>query len=155
MSVSSARPPRRASGQALVLIALILPVLAAFVFTAVEVGTRILQRAEAEDALRNATRVAVQTWAYDSFAADRPSVRPIDLMAVGQQTFVVNLKHVHGLVTTPEQTATDTCRDPAGRVITFTSPGVCATLRIRMRGFLGWGEWQPVIFVAETLDQIR
>ncbi len=156
-----------AHGQALVLIALILPVLAAFVFTAVEVGTRVLQRAEVEDALRNATRMAVQTWAYDAFAADGVAVRPVDVIAVGRQALVINLAGTHGLLTTPEQTAaevvwvpimdpaTDTCTDPRGTTITFATPGVCATLQVRTRGFIGWDAWQPVIFVAETLDHIR
>ena len=161
------RARRMARGQALVLITLILPVLAAFVLTAVEVGTRVLQRAEVEDALRNATRMAVQTWAYDAFAANAVAVRPVDVSAVGQQALAINLRGTHGLLTTPEQTTTqvvwvpimdptaDTCTDPKGTVITFTTPGVCATLTVRLRGFLGWGEWRPVIFVAETLDHIR
>lgn len=161
------RTTRDAHGQALVLVALILPVLAAFVFTAVEVGTRVLQRAEVEDALRNATRVAVQTWAYDAFATDAVAVRPVDVIAVGQQAFAINVEGTHGLLTTPDQTAaqvvwvpimdpaTDTCTDPKGVTITFTTPGVCATLQVRMQGFLGWGEWQPIMFVAETLDHIR
>jgi hypothetical protein len=158
---------RRTRGQALVLIALLLPVLTAFVFAAVEIGTRVLQRAEVEDALRNATRMAVQTWAYESFAADEVGVRPVDVIAVGQRAMVINLKGTHGLVRTPEQTAAeviwvpiadptrDTCTDPQGRTITFTTPGVCATLKVPLEGLFGWGPWQPVIFVAETLDHIK
>jgi hypothetical protein len=158
---------RMAPGQALVLIALILPVLVAFVMTAVEAGTRVLQRAEVEDALRQATRTAVQTWEYETFAHDTVAVRPVALIAVGQRNMVTNLQGVHGLVTTPEQTAaaviwtpimdpaTEHCTDPHGRIVTFTSPGVCATLTVRMQGFIGWGEWQPQIFVAETLDLIK
>lgn len=145
---------RRTRGQALVLIALMLPVLTAFVFTAVELGTRMLQRAEVEDALRNATRVAVQTWAYESFAADAVAVRPVDVIAVGRHALVINLDGVPGLQLALEQAAAevswvpitdparDTCTDPQGRTITFATPGVCATLKVPLEGLATQPWWR-------------
>ena len=54
-----ALPARRAPGQSLVLVALLMPVLIALVLVFLEIGTRLLQRAEAEDALRHASRSAI------------------------------------------------------------------------------------------------
>jgi len=72
---------------------------------------------------------------------------------------------VSGVEETPEQTAArvtwtflpqgGTCTFPNGRPpVTFRTPAVCATLKPRMTGLLGWGTWTPQIDAADTLDHI-
>lgn len=58
----------RGRGQSLVLVALILPFLIAFVLTCIEIGERFWEKAAIEDALQQATRSSVQNFRYSAFA---------------------------------------------------------------------------------------
>jgi len=157
---------RQAPGQALVLTALLIPVLVALVLTFLEIGTRLLQRAEAEDALRHASRSAIQTFAYQPFAAGAAAVREADMLDVARSTFRINLDGVHGLLTTAAETAgsvswqpvlagTGRCSAWGAPAVEVAAPALCAEVELRMRGLTGWGEWRTRLFVVETLDHVR
>lgn len=159
-------PARRASGQALVLVALLLPVLVALALTFLEIGTRLLQRAEAEDALRHASRSAIQTFAYEPFAAGAAEVRAADMLEIARTTFELNLSGVHGLLTPPSETAasvhwepilaqTGSCAAAGTTTVEVAAPALCAQVELHMRGLTGWGDWRTQLFVVETLDQVR
>ncbi len=159
-------PARRAPGQSLVLVALLMPVLIALVLAFLEIGTRLLQRAEAEDALRHASRSAIQTFAYEPFAAGAAEVREADMLAVARETFAINLGGVHGLLTSPSETVgsvgwqpilagTGRCATSGASAVEVTAPALCAEVELRLLGLIGWGEWRTRVFVVETLDQVR
>jgi hypothetical protein len=167
---------RRAPGQSLAFVAVLLPFLGALVMTAIELGERTLQRAMVEDALRQATRSAAQSFDYAAFAANagRLSAEQAathvgctgapagSARAVGCRVLRGNLGGVRGLEETPQQLAErvtwtihpagGTCVFPDGPVVTAAAPLVCAELRPRLAGLLGWGSWQPRIIAAEILD---
>ena len=168
-----------ASGQSLVLVGLMLPFLLALTLTAIEVGARYAQRAEIEDALKQATRSAVQAFDYAAFAGGSQQLRQTggasvtgcsgasarSARALACAVLTTNLAGVGGVLDTPVQTAArvrwtflprgGTCIFPSGRQpVTFTTPAVCASLVPRMTGLLGWGIWTPQIDAADTLDRI-
>lgn len=172
-----------ASGQALVLVAILLPFLVALVLTAVEIGGRMLQRAEVEDALRQATRSAVQTFSYGQFArntqalnasacqgtrVDPAGCKSNAVAELAAALFVTNLQSTAGLSVPPEAMADRVtwyvlpnggdCRtiltDRPPLERTFTTPTVCAALDAPMRGLVGWGTWTPRLEAADTLDRI-
>ena len=168
-----------AQGQSLILVGLMLPFLLALILTAIEVGARYAQRAEIEDALKQATRSAVQAFDYAAFAGGSQQLRQTGAASVtgcsGATTrsaralacavLTTNLAGVGGLLEPPAQTAArvrwtflprgGTCTFPSGRPpMTFTTPAVCASLTPRMTGLLGWGIWLPQIDAADTLDRI-
>jgi Flp pilus assembly protein TadG len=172
------RLEQKAPGQALVLVALILTFLMMLVLTCIEVGARYAELAEVEDALKQATRSAVQAFDYAAFARDGQLLRESASNASGCASltassaralactvFTTNLHGVSGVEETPDQTAArvqwtflpqgGTCVFPNGRPsVTFSTPTVCATLRPRMTGLLGWGVWTPQIDAADTLDHL-
>ena len=170
---------RNESGQALVFVALVLTMLSMLVLTCIEVAGRYQELAEIEDALKQATRSSVQAFDYAAFAKNDQKVRevsattvtgcanlaPNSARALACAVFLTNLQGVHGLQETPTQTAARVtwtflpnggmCTYPNGRPpVTFSTPAVCATLRPRMTGLLGWGIWTPQIDAADTLDQL-
>lgn len=167
-------------GQALVFVALVITFLIMLVLTCIEVGARYQELAEIEDALKQATRSSVQAFDYSAFAQNDQKVRETQaatitgcgsLVAGSARTlacsvFRTNLHSVRGLEETLDQTAArvqwtvlpqgGSCTFPNGRPsISFTTPAVCATLRPRMTGLLGWGIWTPQIDAADTLDHIE
>ena len=168
-----------AQGQSLVLVGLMLPFLLALILTAIEVGARYAQRAEIEDALKQATRSAVQAFDYAAFAGSSQQLRQTgaasvtgcasatarSARALACAVLTTNLAGISGVLDTPAQTAArvrwtflprgGTCTFPSGRLpMTFTTPAVCASLTPRMTGLLGWGIWTPKIDAADTLDRI-
>lgn len=168
-----------AQGQSLVLVGLMLPFLLALVLTSIEVGARYAQRAEIEDALKQATRSAVQAFDYAAFAGGSQQLRQTGASSVTGCTgatarsaralacavLTTNLAGVGGVLDTPAQTAArvrwiflprgGTCTFSNGRPsLTFTTPAVCASLTPRMIGLLGWSIWMPQIDAADTLDRI-
>ena len=170
----------RTHGQSLILIALILPVLTALLFTCIEVAARYQQLAQIQDALQQSSRSAVQTFAYSAFAQGTERGREVHAVTVTGCTnppknsaqsiacrvFMTNLASVGGLVETPTQTAArvqwtilpdgGTCTYPNGHgSLSFSRPAVCATLRPQMLGLLGWGVWIPQIDAADTLDHLK
>jgi hypothetical protein len=157
---------RRTPGQSLVLLALMLPFLAALVLTAMEIGARTWQRAQLEDALRQANRAAVQTWLYPAFASGTLTVRPVDVMASGAAYFETNLGGITTLALPPAKTAAAAawtpvipagggmCTDPAGRLVTLPRPGMCASVTVTLRSLVGWQPWTTTVFAADTVDLV-
>lgn len=168
---------KKSEGQSLTLVALLLPFLGALLMTAIELGERTLQRAMVEDALRQATRSAAQSFDYAAFAANTGRIASetgtrhtgcdgapaASARAVGCRVLLSNLSTVRGLAETPEQLAArvswtiypngGTCTFPNGQApVIATTPLVCATLQPRLAGLLGWGNWTPQLDAAETLD---
>lgn len=179
MKAVASRTLPKEQGQALVLVALILTLLSMLFLTAIEVGGRYQQLTEIEDALKQATRSSVQAFDYAAFARNRQKVREVSATTItgcgglapdsarklACTVFVTNLQGVRGIEETPDQTAArvqwtflpngGTCAYPNDRPsVTFTTPAVCATLRPKMRGLLGWDTWWPQIDAADTLDPI-
>lgn len=162
---------RRQQGQTLVVMALILPVLLAFILTVVEIGGRVLQRSDVEDALQQATRAAVQLFDYRAFADNRQSVRSeVEIIAAAKLAFIQNMQHVGGLAEgeTPASVAEKvvwtvlpqggTCHfgTPDTRDdVSFPTPALCAVLDAPMAGMPLKGAWTPKIRAAATIDQIR
>lgn len=155
----------RDRGQSLVLIALILPFLIAFVLTCIEIGERFWEKAAIEDALQQATRSSVQNFRYSAFAENSQSLDDTRVKDVAERTFIINLTGLRGMVQTPAEVAAQvtwtvlpnggTCTFPNGHPsVSATTPMVCATLKPRMTGLLGWGEWTPQIDAASTLDAV-
>lgn len=167
---------RREQGQAIVVAAMVLPVLLIFVLCITEIMGRVLQRDEVEDALRNASRSAVQTFAYDRFAENTQALKastpctgtvsggcagnPVATLAAG--LFAKNLTYVAGLA------AGETTTTVADRVVwtvgptggaclgqSYNTPMVCAQLQVPMRGLVGWGDWTPQITAAEKIDRFE
>jgi len=157
---------RMEAGQSLVLVALVLPVLVILVMSSTELATRLLQRAEVEDALRHASRSAIQTFDYQPFAEATTQTRPEAMIAIATGVFQTNLGGVHGLKTSAAATAASvqwqplpsgsaSCQAPDGTAVAITGPALCATVLVRLRGLVGWNEWQSTVFVIETLDHVR
>ena len=155
----------RNRGQSLVLVALILPFLIAFVLTCIEIGERFWEKAAIEDALQQATRSSVQNFRYSAFAENSQSLDDTRVKDVAERTFIINLTGLRGMVQTPAEVASQvtwtvlpnggTCTYPNGHPsVSATTPMVCATLKPRMTGLLGWGEWTPQIDAASTLDAV-
>jgi hypothetical protein len=166
----------RSRGQSLVLVALVLPFLVALMLTAFELATRFLEVAEMEDALRQASRSSVQLLDYAALADDRQRVDEARVVATARAMFATNLASVRGLdepidalvgrVQWQVLPTGGTCTLPgegalvSGRAeragaswhISFSTPAVCATVRPRLAGLLGWGQYTPTINAAETLD---
>jgi Flp pilus assembly protein TadG len=156
---------QRNRGQSLILVALILPFLIAFVLTCIEIGERFWEKAAIEDALQQATRSSVQNFRYSAFAENSQSLDDTRVKDVAERTFIINLTGLRGMVQTPAEVAAQviwtvlpnggTCTYPNGHPsVSATTPMVCATLKPRMTGLLGWGEWTPQIDAASTLDAV-
>ena len=107
-----------AQGQALVLVALILTFLMMLILTCMEVAARYEQRAQIEDALRQATRSSVQAFDYAAFARNGQLLRetsaasingcaslaPNSARTLACTVLTTNLRGVSGVQDTPEQT---------------------------------------------------
>jgi Flp pilus assembly protein TadG len=165
-------------GQSLVFVALVLPFLVALVMTAIELGTRSLEVAELEDALRQASRSSVQLLDYAALAENGQRIDEARVIATARMMFAVNLASVRGLDEPIDSLAGrvawqvlpqgGACTFPgegalvAGRAyrtattwtVSFTTPAVCATVKPRLHGLLGWGQYTPTINAAETLDVV-
>ncbi|GAB4442661.1 MAG: hypothetical protein OHK0015_41580 [Chloroflexi bacterium OHK40] len=171
----------RASGQSAVVVALIMPFLVAFALMVVEVAERWLEVAMVEDALQQATRSAVQTLDYAALAHGDHSLRAAtcravttgspgdcaEIVGVATRFLLINLGGVRGLDEEPAELAArvrwtvlphgGTCAYSLApeRSITEATPLICAEVRPRMRGLVGWGSFQPLIIAADTLDPAR
>jgi hypothetical protein len=183
-SRSTPRPARqwvapRSEGQSLVFVALVLPFLIALAMTAIEVATRMMEVAELEDALRQASRSSVQLLDYAALADDGQRVDEERVIEAAKGIFRTNLQSVRGLAEPPDALVErvqwqvkpegGTCVLPgegalvAGRAqragntwqITFATPAVCASVQPTLTGLFGWGTYTPRINAAETLDLIR
>jgi hypothetical protein len=180
MSSRQQRRPRRmwhvAPAQSLVLVALVLPAFVALVMTAIEVTTRFLEVAELEDALRAASRSSVQLLDYAALADNGQRVDPERVVETAKVMLRTNLQSVRGLDEPVDDLVSrvqwqvlpsgGTCTLPgegtlvAGQArrtsgtwtVSFATPAVCATVKPRLHGLLGWGQYTPTINAAETLD---
>ena len=155
----------RTRGQSLVLVALILPFLIAFILTCVEVAERFWEKAAIEDALQQATRSSVQSFQYSAFAQNSETLDSSRVTDVAERTFQVNLTGLRGPLDPPSVVVGQvswivrpnggTCTFPNGHPsVTSVKPMVCATVFPRMTGLLGWGVWTPQIDAASTLDAV-
>lgn len=170
---------QKARGQALVLVAFTLTLLIMLALVFVEIAGRAYQRAQVEDALKQASRSAVQVFDYAAFSRNGQQVRethatravgcsgitPDSARFYACQTVLTNLAGVSGLRETPAQTAAritwtflphgGTCTAPGRPPVTFTTPAVCATLRPQLAGLIRRGVWSPQIDAADTLDHLE
>src|SRR5262245_18116922 len=92
----------RTSGQALFVVALLLPVLLGLLLAAIELSWRSMITHEVTDALRAANRSAVQTLAYTAFAENRFALAQPDMViANARRLSTINLNGIAGLVEPP------------------------------------------------------
>jgi hypothetical protein len=123
------------------------------------VAQLVLQRAQVEDALRQATRSAAQTLRYQPLAANQVSLRdPAEVTALGRALLTINLREVTGLRATPAAVA-DTARwwivPPGGGSCLgqpLTQAALCADVTVPLQGLLG-RPWQTTVQVIEQLDR--
>lgn len=170
----------RRRGQSAVLVAVILPFLMAFTLLVVEVAERWLEVAMLEDALQHATRSTVQLLDYAALARAEGSLRAAEcrnvtvdqpgacaeLIAVAERFLLVNLTGVRGLDepttalvervrwTVLPQGGTCSYSSAAVPAVTETTPLICAEVRPRLSGIVGWGVYHPLITAADTLDLV-
>ncbi len=151
---------RRAQrGQALVLVAVVLPVLTALLLGALDVALRWLDLARVEDALRQAARSGALEFRYAPLAANRVTLDEPRVIAAAEGTLVTNLTGIISLAETPAATAArlELTLLPAGgscpqAVGASQGPTLCAALRPRLTGPLGIGYWEPQVVAAEAID---
>lgn len=155
-------------GQSLVFVALILPFLVAFIFMTIEAYDRLDERAQMEDALRQATRSAVQMLDYAELARNDQKVDQERAYATARQVFAINIGQVRHLSdeTTPHDivqrthwwiiTDTDHCTYSSGRTSqSFTPPAICAETAIQLSGIVpGWPTWTTTLEAGDTLDRL-
>jgi|GEM_PF-562501 len=173
---------RRAQGQSVVLVAVVLPFIISFTLLVVEVAERWLEVAMVEDALQQATRSTVQLLDYAALARGDQSLRASAgcnavawdddprcraLLAEARRLLVINLEGVRGLAEPPEALAArvrwtvlpsgGTCRfsSAAAAPVSAATPLLCAEARPQMRGLVGWGVYRPLVVAADTVDPIR
>jgi hypothetical protein len=170
----------RRRGQSAVLVAVILPFLMAFTLLVVEVAERWLEVAMLEDALQQATRSTVQLLDYAALARAEHGLRAGEcrnvtvaqnspckaLVSTAERFLLVNLTGVRGLDepadhlvarvrwTVLPRGGTCSYASSAVRPVTETTPLICAEVRPRMRGIVGWGVYHPLITAADTLDRV-
>lgn len=169
------------SGQAVIVVAIVLPFVVGFALLTVEVAERWLELAMLEDALQHATRSAVQTFEYAELARggqalrasadchqvtwdEEPACRPV--LEVAHAFLLVNLAGVRGLDEPAEMLAarvrwtvlpkggTCTFTSSAATPVTESTPLICAEARPVMRGIAGWGQYTPFVVAADTLDLV-
>ena len=159
----------RSRGQSIVMMAIIFPFLLALLMSGLELMGRWSDRASLEDSLKQSTRSAVQLLDYATLARGETAINGVSVRNSAAQFFIVNLTNARGLASdeSPETVAGRVtwtiipnqnggiCRFSDGTTQTFIQPAVCAEVRPRMKGLLGWGEWQPLITAADTLDSIK
>ncbi len=171
----------RTPGNVLVLAGIIAPVIFLLAFGAVNITTKMLQRAALEDALRLASRSAVNQLAYASLAGNAPQASAAGVRTA-KQTGITTLVDtisgapwagwsdpVPGILESPTAMAsrvvwqinppsgqcrfTDGSRFPGAPT---TQPLVCAEVTLRMEALVpGMGEWHPTIVAKETIDSLR
>ncbi|MEI7642942.1 MAG: hypothetical protein WCJ55_01415 [Chloroflexales bacterium] len=157
-------PRRHAPGQALVLVALFLPVIIGLWLLAIELAWRVMTAQAVTDALRAANRSAVQTFDYAAFAENRLALAAPDaVIAVARRMAAINLSGVSGLTSSPAEIADavqwrvlpsgGACLlDPAGPALCFSGPALCGTAAVALVSPLGL-PWTIPVSMADTLDR--
>lgn len=158
----------QARGQSLVFVALILPFLVALIFMTIEAYDRLDERAQMEDALRQATRSAVQLLDYAALANNGQKVDQDRAYTTAKQVFATNIGQVRHLSdgSTPHDIAqrthwwiitdTDHCTYTSGRISQlFTPPAICAEVAVQLSGIVpGWPTWTTTLEAGDTLDRL-
>ncbi len=164
----------RRVGQALPILALMLPTLTLFVMVVIELTNLWLNVARLEDALQQATRSAVQQLEYAVLARDQQALRgnrpchAVTIQAPGQcaaiiqvahQFLVTNLQAARLVDVNPTVLAAATRWTvlPQGGScagVAVSSPLLCAELQPTLRGLFGLGEVRPRIRAADTIDRL-
>ncbi|WP_298819245.1 hypothetical protein [Chloroflexus sp.] len=164
----------RYAGQALPLLALMLPMLTLFVVVVIELANLWLDIARLEDALQQATRSAVQQVEYAVLARNGQALRgnrscqAVTIKAPGQCAAIVQV--AHQFLVANLQAARPVGTDPAALAattrwtvlpqggscagITVSTPLLCAELQLSLRGLFGLGEVHPRIRAADTIDRL-
>lgn len=154
---------QRPSGQALALVALLLPVLLGLLLVGLDLAGRRMREREVQDALRAANRSAVQTFDYAAFAEDRLALADAKtVISVARHLAAVNLRGTSGLTRPPDTVADEVswavlpaggaCHLEADRpALRFPAPALCAVADVELVSPLGL-TWTTQIFAADTLD---
>lgn len=164
----------RRLGQALPLLALMLPVLVLFVMVVIELANLWLAVAVMEDALQQATRSAVQQIEYAALARNGQALRgnrtcqAVTIHASSQCNAIVQV--AHQFLLTNLQATQLTGIDPVSLAATARwtvlpqggacagvaspTPLLCAELQPTLRGLFGLGEVRPRIRAADTIDRL-
>lgn len=150
-------------GQALVIVALFLPVIIGLWLLAIELAWRFTTAQAVTDALRAANRSAVQTFDYSAFAENRLALaEPDAVISVARRLAATNLSGVHGLMKTPVEVA-DTAQwtvlpaggacilEPGGPTLRFPKPALCSSAEVELASPLGFS-WTIQVYAADTLD---
>jgi hypothetical protein len=165
---------RRYPGQALPLLALMLPALTLFTLVVIEVTNLWLEVALLEDALQQATRSAVQQIDYAALARNDQTLRgsrtcrSVTVQQPSQCAALVNVAHQFLLTNLRNASLVD--RDPVTLAtavrwtvlpkggtcanVTTASPLLCAELQPTLRGLFGLGTITPRIRAADTIDRL-
>ncbi|HMO57204.1 MAG TPA: hypothetical protein PKC19_07610 [Roseiflexaceae bacterium] len=153
----------RISGQALVLFALIMPVLLGLLLVGIELASRNTSTREVRDAIRAANRSAVQTFDYAAFAENQLALADTNaVVVVARRLAAINLRGIAGLTLPPEMIADrvtwtalssdGACLlEPDGPTLHFATPVLCASAEVELVSPLGF-TWTTRIFAADTLD---
>ncbi|MGQ9614453.1 MAG: TadE/TadG family type IV pilus assembly protein [Chloroflexus sp.] len=165
---------QRYHGQALPILALMLPALTLFILVVIEVANLWLDVALLEDALQQATRSAVQHLDYAMLARNTQSLRgnrtcqAVTVTNPGHCAAIVNVAHQFLLANL--RTARLDGQDPdklAAAVrwtvlpqggtcayVTSSTPLLCAEVQPTLHGLFGLGEIRPRIRAADTIDRL-
>jgi len=172
-------------GQALIIAAIMLPFIIAFVLLVIEVSERWLEVALMEDALQQASRSAVQVMDYAAMARNQEWLRGVPatgcahvtqaepgacraVVEVATTFLTTNLSSARGLAEGESVAAIarrvrwtilpngGRCRYSNGAERTLVGqPLICAEVRPALRGIVGWGDYTPFISASDTLDAAR
>lgn len=152
------------TGQALVIVALFLPVIIGLWLLAIDLAWRFTTIQTVTDALQAANRSAVQTFDYAAFADNRLALaEPDTVIAVARRFAATNLSGVNGLVRSSVDVA-DAAQwtvlpsggacilEPGGPTLRFPTPALCGVADVELMSPLGL-IWTIRVYAADTLDQ--
>lgn len=114
------------------------------VFMIIDIAERQAQIAQAEDALRNAVRVGVQSYRYRYFAERKIFVREDTATERARQAFSANLALQRGAIDSIDAITWSTRWHPLpqggevvfsnGERMSFSRPALCGEVQIRLKG---------------------
>lgn len=154
----------RSHGQALLVIALLLPVLIGLLLAGIEISGRQAREQDVRAAIQAASRAAVQTFDYRALAEGRSSLAdPEAVVAVARRVAAINLRAVTSLATSPEDAASrirwtvlpagGACAfDPGEPALRVATPALCASAELPLVSPLGL-TWTARVAAADTLDE--
>jgi hypothetical protein len=152
-------------GQSLAFIAMFLAFVTPFIFAAVDIFERQAQIAQAEDALRNAARVGVQSFRYANFAANDVCMHEETARSRAHAAFRTNLStqrafDAHSVDQLLQRTIWH-ARPQGGTIVfgdnttrSFTTPTICGETTAFFRGIgLTFAPVERRISACATLDR--